>query len=226
MVMTATRRAVRGILLLAVLCSAGCATIAGGGGGLGKDEYRRIFADVLWKTLNAKPGNNICLPPIFGFGEAPSDAADVNIDAEPMASEAATGRRAQLVALESVGLVSGVESVRKVGNNTQHVMTYRRTAKGNAALVGSAFCYARGEFDAISKWKGPIVLGQYQAAFVYYTTKTVHIDDWARAPAVLAAFPTVAPIVNGAPAKVRQVAIDLSSEGWDVAEYSKFLQLQ
>ncbi len=220
------RRGARAAFLLVTLIAAGCATNAGGGVWLGKDEYRRIFAGVLQKTLNSKPGNNICLPPIFGFGDVVTDAADVNVDAEPMASEAATGRRAQLLALESVGLVSGVESTRKVGNTMQHVMSYRRTAKGNAALVGSAFCYARGEFDAIEKWKGPIVLGAYQAAFVYYTTKTAHVDDWAKAPAVLAAFPTVAPIVNGAPAKVRQVAIDLSSEGWDVAEYSKYLQLQ
>jgi hypothetical protein len=61
---------------------------------------------------------------------------------------------------------------------------------------------------------------------VYYTVKTTRIEDWAKSPDVQSAFPAVIPIVKGEEAKVRQVVIDLSSEGWDIAEYSRYLQMQ
>ena len=76
-----------------------------------------------------------------------------------------------------------------------------------------------------SSGKGPIALGDYRAAYVYYTTKTGPIAEWAMTPAVVAAFPTVATVVKADTPKVRQIAIDRSSEGWDVAEYTKFIQL-
>jgi hypothetical protein len=204
---------------------AACATTPGGGAMLGKDGYRKVFSEVLQKSLNAQSGNNVCLPPLFGFGETINESVEVRVDGEPGPGTGGS-RQAQLKALESVGLVTGVESVRKSNDKTQRIVTYRRTEQGVANSVGASFCYARAELDRVVKWKGPIVLGEYQAAFVYYTVKTTHVQEWARSPAILAAFPTAVPIVNGEPAKLRQVAIDLSSEGWDVAEYSKLLQLQ
>jgi hypothetical protein len=194
-----------------------------------KETYRRIFVEVLQKDFSAKTGLNICLPPLFGFGDVTSETIDVMPDTEsaPMpGAYPALSRSAQLRALEAAGLVSSTETTRTVGNRTQRVLTYRRTALGQADSQGGAICYARAELDRVVKWKGPAVLGEYQVAFVYYTVKTVRIEPWAKAADIQAAFPSTSPIVRGEPAKVRQTVIDLSSEGWDIAEWSKYMQLQ
>ncbi len=76
------------------------------------------------------------------------------------------------------------------------------------------------------KWKGPAVLGEYQAAFVYNTVKTTHVEAWAKSAEIQSAYPTTVPIVTGDVPKVRETVIDLSSAGWDIAEYSRYVQLQ
>ncbi len=193
-----------------------------------KDEYRQIFTQVLEKFFASKAKPNICLPPLFGFGDNVSETVDVNPELETQFPGLAgtKSRPEQFKALEAAGLVSSVESTRTLNNKAQRVLTYRRTAKGLASSDGPSICYARGELDHVVKWKGPVVLGEYRAAFVYYTVKTTHIDDWVKSADIQAAFPTTVPIVKGEAAKVRSTVIDLSSEGWDIADYSKYLQLQ
>jgi hypothetical protein len=215
--------------LIAVLFAAGCATTPTTSyNAASKEEFRKIFSEVLQKFIASKPGPNICLPPMFGYGDNVSDTVDVNLDMEMQlpGMSSATSRAAQLKALETAGLVTSTESTRTLNNKPQRILTYRRTAKGLASSQGASICYARGELDQVVKWKGPAVLGAYQAAFVYYTVKTTHIDDWAKSAEIQSAFPTTVPIVKGEAAKVRQAVIDLSSEGWDIAEYSKYVQLQ
>lgn len=219
--------------LMTVLVVAGCATTPGTSySAASKEEYQRIFNQVLLKFFASKPGPNICLPPLFGYGDTISDTVDVLPDLEtqlPMqlpGMSSTTSRKAQFKALESAGLVSGTESTRTLNNKLQRVVTYRRTAKGVASSQGPSICYARGELDHVVKWKGPAVLGEYQAAFVYYTVKTTHVEDWATSADIQSAFPTTVPIVKGAVPKVRQAVIDLSSEGWDIAEYSNYVQLE
>lgn len=216
--------------LMAALAVASCATApVSSYHTAAKDEYRKIFTRVLQQYIASKPGPNICLPPLFGYGDFVSETAVVNPDQEAMqlpGINSGTSRAAQFKALESAGLVSSTESTRPQNNKPLRVLTYRRTAKGVASSQGASICYARGELDQVVKWKGPAVLGEYQAAFVYYTVKTTHIEDWAKSADIQSAFPTTAPIINGEAAKVRQAVIDLSSEGWDIAEYSKYVQLQ
>jgi hypothetical protein len=215
--------------LIAVLFAAGCATTPTTSyNAASKEEFRKIFSEVLQKFIASKPGPNICLPPMFGYGDNVSDTVDVNLDMEMQlpGMSSATSRAAQLKALETAGLVTSTESTRTLNNKPQRILTYRRTAKGLASSQGASICYARGELDQVVKWKGPAVLGAYQAAFVYYTVTTTHIDDWAKSAEIQSAFPTTVPIVKGEAAKVRQAVIDLSSEGWDIAEYSKYVQLQ
>ncbi len=191
-------------------------------------EYRAIFTQVLRTFVASKPGLNICLPPLFGFGDSVSDTTEVIPDEglPPVFPGSAPGRATQLQALESAGLVTSTESTRTVNNRVQRVLTYRRNPKGLASSQGPSLCYARGELDQVVKWKGPAVLGEYQAAFVYYTMKTTHVEDWAKSAGIQSAFPTTVPIVTGETPKVRETVIDLSSAGWDIAEYSRYVQLQ
>lgn len=190
-----------------------------------KEQYRKIFTQVLQRFVSSRPGPNICLPPLFGYGDTVAETAEVFPDTQA-GGPVANSRLSQFKALESAGLVAATESTRTVGAKTQRVLTYRRTGAGMAVSQGNAICYARGELDQLEKWKGPVALGEYQAALVYYTVKTTRIEDWAKSADIQAAFPTTVPIVKGETPKVRQAVIDLSSEGWDIAEYSKYVQLQ
>jgi hypothetical protein len=215
--------------LMGALVVAGCATTpATSYSPALLKEYRAIFTQVLQRYVASKPGPNICLPPLFGFGDTVSDTAEVNPDLGLPAPFPSTvpNRAAQFKALEAAGLVSSTESTRTVNNRVQRVLTYRRTAKGLASSQGPSLCYARGDLDQVVKCKGPAVLGAYQAAFVYYTVKTTHIEDWAKSADIRSAFPTTVPIVTGDVPKVRMAVIDLSSAGWDIAEYSKYVQLE
>jgi hypothetical protein len=209
-------------LPLALLCG-GCAVNPIDKGSLSKDEYRAVFTDVITRSLDKTKKDNLCLPPTLGFTASGADTVEINIDNE---TRFPNQRLAQLKALESAGLLASTESERTVNNKTQKFATYKRTDKGTSYFSEGTFCYARAEFEHIVKWKGPVVLGEYRAALVYYTVKATHIAEWAANPAIAAAYPTTVPIVKNEPPKVRQVAIDLSSEGWDVAEYSKVLQME
>ena len=205
------------------LVLAGCTTVAPSS----KEDYKAVFSQVIRKSLAESTTNNVCLPPIFGMGPMTSDTVEVDPANEAkQLNIRGTNQFAQLRALETAGLLSAFESERTVKGATQKVLTFRRTSAGNKAFSNGVFCYARAELDSVSKWKGPVKFGEYQAAWVYYTVKTTEVADWARSDAIAAAFPTVAGNIHSEPAKVRQVAIDLSSDGWDIAEYSKLLQLQ
>ena len=218
-----------GCTLTTALCVASCsATPATSYDTASREQFRRIFTQVLQKFIASTPGPNICLPPLFGYGDNVSETVDVNLDMEMQVPgmSSSTSRSAQFKALETAGLVTSTEATRTFNNKPQRILTYRRTAKGLASSQGPSICYARGELDQVVKWKGPAVLGAYQAAFVYYTVKTSDVADWAKSAEIQSAFPVTVPIVKGETAKVRQAIIDLSSEGWDIAEYSKYVQLQ
>lgn len=212
------------LALLGATLLCGCATT--GYESLGKERYRAVFTAAINTWLSRSEGNNVCLPPTFGFGPQESGTAEVNVDNDFKSPQSPLGRRAQLEALASVGLVVGTETTKTVNGKAQKIVSYQRSDMGRTFIVGNAFCYGRAALDRVVKWKGPAVIGEYQAAYVYYTVKTGAIAPWARSPAVVAAFPTVAAIINAEKPKERQVAIDLSSEGWDIAEYSKLVQLE
>ena len=212
-------------IAVALACG-GCATGSLQSTGRSKAEYVATFSAVMQKSFRDSSDNNVCLPPLFGYPGNPAETVEVNVDNEIAFPVPGTSRNTQLKALESVGLVVGTPSEKTIANKVQKVVTYRRTPLGDTYWFNANLCYARAELDTIVKWKGPLVLGDYQVAWVYYTTRTGRVAEWARAPQVMAAFPTVRTFLTETTPKVRQTAIDLSSEGWDIAEYAKYLQLQ
>ncbi len=210
-------------LIIVSFCS-GCSTISSTPPHLSKDEYKAIFSDAISKSLNTKNGNNVCLSPTFGMGAFMSDTVEVNLDLPQNFLQMPTGQASQLKALEAAGLLVSSESERKVMEKMQKFRTYKRTEKGEHYYVEGKFCYAQAELDKILKWKGPITLDEYRAAWVYFTVKTTKVADWATIPEILAAFPTAKSTLQDTPPKVHQTVIDLSSEGWEVNEWSKLLQ--
>jgi hypothetical protein len=213
-----------GFCVVAAL-GAGCGTVGQTSGridGMSDAAYRQVFTEVIGRTLADAKKDNVCIPAL-SFA---NPAIDVALDAESNPSPAVQQTRfVQLRALEAVGMVTRNDGTREVNGRTQHIASFRVSDQARPYLVDHALCYARATLDNVVKWKGPIALGDYRAAFVYYTTKIGPLADWARAPEIVAAFPTIALNVKNGTPKTRQVVIDKSSEGWDVAEYSKLLQL-
>jgi hypothetical protein len=188
-----------------------------------KAEYKKIFSDAISKSLSLQMGNNICLPPTY-FGPSGSQSVEVNQRAIDLLTTAPTGQASQLKALEETGLMTSVPSERMINNKMESFRTYARTEKGNQYYSGGRFCYGRAELNKIVKWKGPAIFGEYKIAWVYYTAKMTNTADWVTMPAILAAFPTAKSTLQDDPEKVRQVWIDLTSEGWEVNEWSRILQ--
>lgn len=188
-----------------------------------KQEYRQVFTEAISKFLSTGKGNNICLPVMF-YGAGNPPATELNQRVLDAAASSPTGQAAQFKALEEAGLLASTTVERTVNNKPETFRSYRRTDKGNEYFSEGRFCYARAELNTIVKWKGPAILGEYEIAWVYYTVKATRVADWAKTPAVQAAFPSAKSTLYDEPDKVRQVFIDLTSEGWEVNEFSKVLQ--
>lgn len=188
-----------------------------------KAQYQKIFSDALSKMFSSQKAENVCLPPMY-FGPNAPGSIELNQRQLDLSSSAPTGQAAQLKALEEAGLVTSVASERMVKDKLESFRTYRRTDKGNRYFSDGRFCYARAELKNIVKWKGPAVFGEYKIAWVYYTTKVTDVAEWASMPEILTAFPTAKSALRDDPNKVRQVLVDLTSEGWEVNEWSKVLQ--
>lgn len=190
---------------------------------LTKAQYKKTFSEALSKMLSSQKTENVCLPPMY-FGSGTQDSIELNQRLLDLSSSAPTGQASQLKALEEAGLVTSIASERMVKDKPETFRTYRRTEKGNRYFSDRRLCYARAELNKIVKWKGPAVFGEYKIAWVYYTIKVTDVAEWATLPEVLAAFPTVKSTLHDDPNKVRQAFIDLTSEGWEVNEWSKVLQ--
>lgn len=190
---------------------------------LSKAAYKRIFSDAITASLQSKEGNNLCLPQMY-WGTTPG-AETITINQNMLNTLQGPGSlAAQMKALEEAGLVTGTASERMVNGKTESVRIFTRTELGSRYYSEGHFCYGRAELDKIIKWKGPATFDEYRIAMVYFTIKAVNVADWAKLPAVLAAFPVAKASLQDNPPKVRTVFVDLSSEGWEVNEFSRYLQ--
>ena len=210
----------------AALALAACAGGGGSPGGMSagsKAEYQRIFTEAIQKSFAARTEGNVCLPPMYWTG-GPTGWIEVSQRVLDASAQSPTGQAAQMKALEEAGLIAGAPTQRTVAGRTEAYVRYIRTDKGNAVFFENRFCYARAELDRIVKWRGPAVFGEYQIAWVYFTARTSKVADWAATASFQAAFPTARSTLHDEPQKVRQALIDLTSEGWEVNEWSRVLQ--
>ena len=216
------------LTIVAALSLAACAGTGGSPAATGmsagsKAEYQRVFAEAIRKSFESRREGNVCLPPLF-WTPGTTGWIEVNQRALDASAQAPTALAAQMKALEQAGLVVGVATQRTVSGKPETFVRYIRTEKGNAAFFENRFCYASAELDKIVKWRGPAVIGEYQIAWVNFTVRTSKVADWAATPEFQAAFPTAKSTLHDEPQKVRQVLIDLTSEGWEVNEWSRVLQ--
>jgi hypothetical protein len=190
---------------------------------LSKDAYRKIFTGAIESALASHPGSNVCLPVLSWTGEQ-ADELELNQRQVETLSNLPTALPAQMKALEEQGLVAGFSVERTVAGKPEIIRKYKRTEKGNRYYSERRLCYARARLDRIVKWRGPGVFGAYQFALVEYTVKTNDVAEWAMSPAVQTAFPAIKAAIGGDTPKIRQAIVDLTSEGWEVNEWSKALE--
>lgn len=137
-------------------------------------------------------------------------------------SEEADSRLAQMNALEKAGLVRGEESDVKVSEfrlgssgPTAKIKRFSLTNTAKPFVRESNLCWGQKALDRVVKWEGPLKLGDYQEAAVTYTYQIDKLSDWAQRPDVLAAFPHIRQVLDGAGKKEARHSIKLTSQGWE-----------
>jgi hypothetical protein len=144
----------------------------------------------------------------------------------------------QMAALAAVGMVQGTDIERDgtnfVGNPTGKKQKLKRYTPTEAAkpfmseikfagIVPAgyegepsfALCWGKKAPDKIVKWDGPIALGSYQEVKVTYTYKIEPFAEWAKNPAVQAAFKSVKSAIDNAGKLEDYHALKLTSQGWE-----------
>lgn len=132
----------------------------------------------------------------------------------------------QMEALEAAGLVVGEQ----VGWGGITSAVTKRYTPADAAepfmrdkevddLFGrlrvKRLCWGEKTLDKVVKWEDPIKVDDYQEVSVVYTYKVDNVADWAKDPAVQAAFPEIRNTIAGAGTKEVEHGLTLGSEGWE-----------
>ena len=140
-----------------------------------------------------------------------------------------TGRAGQMAALASAGLVQaedaetnglfgGKVNVRRY-NLADAAKPYIKERAvqtiGNGTVKQADLCWGKKTLDKIVKWEGPMKLGDYQEAGITYTYQVNGVADWARKPEVLAAFPEIKSVLDGAGNRESKHVVKLTSQGWE-----------
>jgi hypothetical protein len=158
------------------------------------------------------------------------------MDRKMSASRGIPGKLERMNALVSVGLATSSDvdkpQVSFTGQPTGRsvrLTQYSLTSKGREFFrerqgtfskpkegeMRGDICYGRRAVDSIIKWEGPVKLGDYQDARVKYHYKIVDLADWAKAPEIQSAFPSIKDLIDGAGNKQQSHAVHLTSVGWE-----------
>jgi hypothetical protein len=161
------------------------------------------------------------------------------VDVTEMDRRLHTSNENQMIALESAGLATGLETEidiqdfmgSKSSGAKTRVIRYTLTdaakpfaqekeidsvgLNGKLTIKQVNLCWGKKAIDKIVKWEGPMKFGDYQEAGITYLYKINNAADWARKPEIQAAFPYVKSILEGAGTKESKHAIKLTSQGWE-----------
>jgi hypothetical protein len=162
----------------------------------------------------------------------------VKVDSMDMIFEKSfsNGTANKMTALEAVGLVKEIDVDNAQGNNNKpkggdsKVKQYELTdaAKkfyqekvvndgiGEEDRVEGKLCWGKRALDKVIKWEGPMEFFGHKGARVVYTYKIDNLADWAKNPAIQAAYPDVKSTLKGV-GKEEDHDLGLTSEGWEAA---------
>lgn len=149
---------------------------------------------------------------------------------------ASLGGGNRMKALESAGLISSSKTEKQIlsyngkpTGRSQSITRYDLTDKGKTFFqetksrfsspkegeIRGALCYGKKALAEIIKWEGPMKLGDYQEAKVFYHYKINDLADWAQSPEIQAVYPNVKTWVDGAGDKQQTHGVHLTSIGWE-----------
>jgi hypothetical protein len=183
------------------------------------DANAKNFAPPISQFL--EKSGELCIYERFGmFGmEWPMDIYNSPFSAHAL-------KENQLNALISVGLVTKSDAEIKIPAevifgppkfNIYKAKRFTLTETGKKYLrsADSNICYGKLMLDKVVKWEGPKKDGDYQEALVKFTYQIKDQADWAKSPAVLAAFPQIKETLDGAGKNELPIEIKLTSQGWE-----------
>ncbi|MGI4858062.1 MAG: hypothetical protein ACRYHA_14345 [Janthinobacterium lividum] len=199
------------------------------GCGSKNDASERNFAMAVTQYLD--DNGDLCLD----VGPFPVDVSDTDLKLQT--SEPA-GHAARMAALQHAGLVSSIDvslgqlgfvddrptghrlRVRRYDLTTAGRDAYRKIVADEIAASGKKepergdICYGKLALEKVTGWDGPTQVDGKQEASVRYTYKVASLSDWAKVPAVGAAFPFVTNTVAGAGEQSLTTVMKLTDKGW------------
>lgn len=197
------------------------------GCGSKNDANKSNFGDAIKASLS-KDGD-VCLTD--SDQTWPADVRDGDI---ALAKAMGAGAPVQMEALRAVGIVSEQPAVVTEKNpfgTTQQVSMHRYTLteKGKGYIknvklrnmfessteLRPTLCVGKKTLHEVQKWDGPMRLGDYAEATVYYSFAVSDLPDWVQSPVVQKAFPVLQQLGNGSPVDT-QAVLKLTSNGWEV----------
>ncbi len=163
----------------------------------------------------------------------PSDKTEMD---EKLAASFSGGSTDRMAALVSAGLITSEKSEKpilgfngKPTGRTQRITHYEITEKGKSFFqesksrfstpkegeIRGAFCYGKKALAEIIKWEGPMKMGDYQAAEIFYHYKVNDLAEWAKTSEFQSAFPHAKEWIDGAGVKQQKHGVHLTSIGWE-----------
>jgi hypothetical protein len=144
----------------------------------------------------------------------------------------------EMAALEAVGLAKAgdaeVDELNFLGQNpdgrkikvrrytlTDAAASFERTKEvpvpgpGGRKEMWTGLCWGKLALGKVVKWRGPMKMGDYQVAGVTYQYKIDGLADWAKRTEILAAFPGIGRVTEGAGKEEREQDVELTSVGWE-----------
>lgn len=205
---------------LAMLALAGTAMLAACGSKT--DANEKNFGAAMNKYFEVK--GDLCL----NHDKWPVDLTDMDQRLDRIG-----GRMGQLAALETAGLVKSEDVT--VTPDSPYAKPYqvKRYSLTDAAKpfiketetrsigiterVGkrTEVCWGKTALDKVVKWEGPMKFGDYQEAGITYTYKVAKQAAWVGKAEVLAAFPHIKSVLDGAGKLERKHGVKLTSQGWE-----------
>ncbi len=200
--------------------------------GCGKtsDPTEKNFSAAIKQYLDKK--GDLCLR----LNKWPVDLSEADLR---MLKALPTGEAAQMHALATAGVVSGIDAqVDQVGmfdgkptGQKFPVKRYTLTEAGKKYYreqdvtrigldgVGTGkqgdICYGKKKLQKVVKWEGPMKFGDYQEANVIYLYQIDNLADWSSSREFAAAFPHAARLIEEAGKKEQQGGVKLTSAGWE-----------
>ena len=174
------------------------------------DANEKNFRVALTKYLNTEKSDECLRSDVGGIlGKWPVDV-----------QEGAWFGVKTMAALESVGLVKSEDTVVDKMKVKRYTLTdaakpFIREINGLGGEPLQQICWGKPVLDKVVKWNAPVKLGDYQETLVTYTYTISNIAEWAKSPAIQAAFGIKNAVDGASTVQKDRHIFHMTSQGWE-----------